>query len=238
MNEANLLASSHHSDPLIVSVGCGRLFTAPLTYTSVFRRYIKVFEETLDAEKQHDFTRMPMSGRAENLVRLNPRLDMDEVSLDEQSSMSTLKNSVQAMLNSISSSAQLFSGDCEAAARRLIASLFYFELGYKLRKGEEEGQVLQTGIVKIQLTEEEFRALKGKYPEVRVRIKDLEIDVSDLMEVEILHPSSTELFKVELVHPSWVQQISGSPFTIGQLREAQSDYLPIALCDGRKRKRG
>jgi hypothetical protein len=49
---------------------------------------------------------------------------------------------------------------------------------------------------------------------------------------------STESFRIELLHPSWVQQISGSPFTIAQLREAQSDYLPVVFGERRKRKRG
>lgn len=202
---------------------------------SVFRRCLKVFEETLDAERQHEMVRMLTTERSE--VRLNPRLDMREVSLDEQSSMSLLDSSVQAMLNSSSSSARLFSAECEATARRLIASLFYFELGYKMRKGGKQGRILQTGIIKTRLTEDEFKAFKEGYPDVRFRMGDLVVDASVVTEVEILNPSSDEPFEVELIHPSWAQQISGSPFTIAQLRETQRDYLPVVFCDGRKRKR-
>jgi hypothetical protein len=205
---------------------------------SVFRRYIKVLEETLNAGRQHDIVKMLFTGRAENLVRLNPRLEMDEVSLDEQSSMISLENSVQTILDSDSSSAKLFSVECEIAARRLIASLFYFELGYKQRKGDKQGDFLQMGIIKTHLTGEEFAAFRKTYPEMRFKVKDLEVEVSIATEVEILNPVSTESFRIELLHPSWVQQISGSPFTIAQLREAQSDYLPVVFGERRKRKRG
>ena len=122
--------------------------------------------------------------------------------------------------------------------KQLIASLFYFELGYKLRKGQKRDKVLQLGTIKTRLTEQEFEVFRKTYPEVRFRVKDLVVELSAAMEIEILQPVSTELFKIELVHPSWIQQISGSPFTIAQLREAQSDYLPVGLGEGRKRKRG
>lgn len=87
-SEANMLAPSQYNDPSVVSVGCGRFSTAPLTRMSVFRRYIKVLEESLSATRQHEVTKMQRHGRLENLLRLNPRLDMDEVLLNEQSSMS------------------------------------------------------------------------------------------------------------------------------------------------------
>jgi len=237
-SEANLLAPSQYNDPLVVSVGCGRFSTAPLTRMSVFRRYIKVFEESLSATRQHEVTKMQRHGRPENLLRLNPRLDMDEVLLNEQSSMSSLSKSVQAMLDSKSSSARLFTAECETVVKQLIASLFYFELGYKLRKGQKRDKVLQLGTIKTRLTEQEFKVFRETYPEVRFRVEDLVVELSAAMEIEILQPVSTELFKIELIHPSWTQQISGSPFTIAQLREAQSDYLPVGLSEGRKRKRG
>ena len=205
---------------------------------SVFRRYIKVFEEALNAGRQHDMTKMLRYGRTENLVRLNLKLDMDEVSLDAQSSMSSLGKSVQTILDSGSTSAKLFSTACESVARRLIASLFYFELGYKLRKGEKQEKALQVGTIKTHLTEQELEAFRDTYPDVRFRVKNLEVEVSVATEIEILHATSTESFKIELIHPCWVQQINESPFTIAQLREAQSDYLPVALDGRRKRKRG
>ena len=233
-----MLASSRNADSLIVSVGCGRLFTAPLSKMSVFRRYIKVFEETLDAERQHEMVAMLTSERSGSLVRLNPRLDMEEVSLDEQSSISSLDDAVQSMLISGSSAARMFSGECKAAARRLIASLFYFELGHKMVRREAADQNQQTGVIKTRLTKDEFTAFKQGYPEVKFRVKDLMFDTSISTEVKLWNPNGDTQFKVELVHPSWTQQISGSPFTIAQLREAQADYLPVVLRNGRKRKRG
>ncbi len=65
------------------------------------------------------------------LAATESKADMDVVLLDEQSSMSSLSNSVQAMLDSDSSTAKLFTAECKTAARKLIASLFYFELGCK-----------------------------------------------------------------------------------------------------------
>jgi hypothetical protein len=238
INEANLLASTLHHDPLVVSVGCGRLSTAPLTHLSVFRRYIKVFEETLNAGRQHDITSMLWNEDKRSVVRLNPRLNMDEVSLDEQSSMSALESSVQAVLHSDSGSAKPFSVKCETAARRLIASLFYFELGYKFKKAGEQGKVLEVGVIKTRLNDQELEAFRKSYPEMLLRVKDLEVEISASTEIEILHAIITESFKIELVHPSWAEQISGSPFTIAGLREMQSDYLPVVLSERRKRKRG
>jgi hypothetical protein len=238
INEANLLASTLHHDPLVVSVGCGRLSTAPLTHLSVFRRYIKVFEETLNAGRQHDITSMLWNEDKRSVVRLNPRLNMDEVSLDEQSSMSALESSVQAVLHSDSGSAKPFSVKCETAARRLIASLFYFELGYKFKKAGEQGKVLEVGVIKTRLKDQELEAFRKSYPEMLLRVKDLEVEISASTEIEILHAIITESFKIELVHPSWAEQISGSPFTIAGLREMQSDYLPVVLSERRKRKRG
>jgi hypothetical protein len=238
INEANLLASTAHHDPLVVSVGCGRLSTAPLTHLSVFRRYVKVFGETLNAGRQHDITAMLWNGDKRSVVRLNPRLNMDEVSLDEQSSMSALESSVQAILDSESGPPKPFSVKCEMAARRLIASLFYFELGYKFKKAGKQGKVLQVGVIKTRLSDQELEAFRESYPEMLLRVKDLEVEISAETEIEILHPILTESFKIELVNASWVQQISGSPFTIAGLREMQSDYLPVVLSERRKRKRG
>ncbi|KAG9512553.1 FabD/lysophospholipase-like protein, partial [Aureobasidium melanogenum] len=168
ISEANVLASSRNADSLIVSVGCGRLFTAPLSKIA----------------------------------------------------------------------AKMFSDECKAAARRLIASLFYFELGHKMVRREATDQNQQTGVIKTRLTKDEFKAFKQGYPEVKFRVKDLMFDTSISTEVKLWSSSRDTQFKVELVHPSWTQQISGSPFTIAQLREAQADYLPVVLRNGRKRKRG
>ncbi|KAH0359998.1 FabD/lysophospholipase-like protein, partial [Aureobasidium melanogenum] len=168
IGEANVLASSRNADSLIVSVGCGRLFTAPLSKIA----------------------------------------------------------------------ARMFSDECKAAARRLIASLFYFELGHKMMKRGPTDQNQQNGVIKTRLTEDEFKAFKQGYPEVKFRVKDLMFDISIWTEVKLWNPNRDTQFKVELVHPSWTQQISGSPFTVAQLLEAQADYLPVVLRNGRKRKRG
>jgi hypothetical protein len=83
--------------------------------------------------------------------------------------------------------------------RRLIASLFCFELGYKTRKGERRDKVLQVGIIKTHLTEQEFEGFGQTYPTVCFRVKDLEIQVSAATEVDILHQVSKAARSLERI---------------------------------------
>ncbi|TIA32885.1 hypothetical protein D6C78_07927 [Aureobasidium pullulans] len=234
-NEGNLLAGSNHSNGITVSVGCGRLYTAPLTQMSVFRRLIRAFDETLNAEKQHETVKLLTKGARGDLIRLNPKLDLNEVLLNDLSCLSSLRESFQEALNSGSNGSFLVGS--KTAARRLIASLFYFELDHKVRKGENQGETLQKGFIHTRLNEEELSVFRESFPKARFRIGKTEVEFTIPAEVEISYTSRTDMFGIELVERSWEAQISGSPFSVSGLLEAQYEYLPVGLSGRRKRRR-
>jgi hypothetical protein len=61
---------------------------------------------------------------------------------------------------------------CETVEKRLIALLFYFELAYKLKKGEKQGKGLRLGVIRTHLTEQEFEGCGKTYPTVYFRVED------------------------------------------------------------------
>lgn len=216
---------------MIVSAGCGqaRAYTIP-TKSFVWRLW-KVFNNKIDAERQHNDLVSSGNDQMDKLYRLNPVLDIDEVRLNDITS-------IPALQEAIASSLKLdvaFLGYVQQTSRVLIASLFYLQLRYQSR-GSAGGVILS------RLSPSQLRDFTDKYPCSSFIIAGKPYIFKIPRSIMLPSKRPEKSFEVELHIEDWSQPINGSPFTIEALKHAQRDYLPVVrhstkISNGSSRKR-
>ena len=111
----------------VISVGCGIFNTVQLPPKSMWWRLAWNFGEIIDCENRFQDFKAVMKRSKSQVTRLNPRIDMDEVKLDDTSAMQNLQLKLEECLKSLDVE-DSFRKALSSAAWQLVANLFYFEL--------------------------------------------------------------------------------------------------------------
>lgn len=229
--EAKVLYPQHTDKNVIVSVGCGKTKSLVLDNKSFLWRLWQNFSDKIDAEKQHEKMFLFVEKGTLSLHRLNPSLELNEVRLNDWPSIPALQAAILDTMRKDHS----FRHRLDETARVLLASLFYLELKASKRFDTRGFKVLQ-GVILSRLDSRELRGFKEKYKGVRLEVGGSTFPVTIPLSIDIPTLSEQESFQVRLMVGRWAQPISGSPFTVEQLRNAQRDFLPLVDMYTRKRK--
>ena len=189
------------------------------------------FSDKIDAEKQHEKMYLFVERGTLSLHRLNPSLELNEVRLNDWPSIPALQAAILDTMRKDHS----FRHKLDETARVLLASLFYLELKASKRFDTRGFKVLQ-GVILSRLDSRELRGFKEKYKGARLEVGGSTFPVTIPLSIDIPTLSEQESFQVRLMVGRWAQPISGSPFTVEQLRNAQRDFLPLVDMYTRKRK--
>lgn len=219
---------------IIVSTGCGQLKPYDIPAKSFIGRLWRVFNNKIDAERQHNDFVSAAYDQTGRLYRLNPILDIEEVSLNDIKSIPALQEAIASVLKLD----VMFLRYVQDTSRALIASLFYVDMGHR-------SSAKATVVISSRLNHLQLQKFREKYPcaSFSVASKVYVFKIPRL--IALPSRRADKSFEVELQIEDWSHPINGSPFTIGALSRAQRDY-PLALRQGipkvdkvvpRKRKR-
>lgn len=208
--EASKLFPANMAKLLVISVGCGRFKTTASRGRSTISRLKNSLMAAMDPENQHQqdalYRRSGLSGEItqEHLMRLNPDLDIEAVSLDDVKAVDSLKQSVERC----ASLGSPFSKMMELAAHQLVASLFYVDLSF-------DRKIL--GRIYARLGDEEEKNFFESYRNTKVKINDAYYRFESRLPL-CFSFTENEALSIELkLDDSWFH-INGSPYRLRNVR--------------------
>lgn len=216
---------------LTVSVGCGITEASAPGGTSFFWRLWQNFNNKIDAQKQHDNMLLMAETQDLNLYRLNPHLPIDEVRLNDFSSIAALQRAIRNVLETD----RQFQENIRYTSMMMIASLFYFELSEHKRSRRRTTKHM-SGTILSRLSTSEIDDFKNRYDRAKFHVNGQSFRFGIPTNIEVPVKGARELFQIELSIGNRSYPINGSPFSIERLKEAQQDFLPLINIYNRKRK--
>lgn len=199
---------------LHISVGCGEFRSSVLDIKSCLFRLRNTLYTLLDPERQYrnmfDTRSAPEQA---NMLRLNPGLDLEDISLDDISSITRLERNACNVLDHSSNFLMIV----QRAARRMVASLFYVTA---VHSSASDMRIEITS----RLRADEVIQLQKSYQNLHFRVEDQMIDFALPC---FIHGVWGAKIDICVCLDECYVPISGSPYTKSSLDVRHEYILPL-----------
>jgi hypothetical protein len=217
IEEAKIFWGSTDTQNLVVSVGCGITRERHNEGSGPLSCCTRSFFGNMSASKQNKELQLHSYG----IVRLDPALDTDVVSLDDFEAISRLQQSFSDVLHHDVAFVELL----EAAAFRLLSSFFYFEVSQPFLKPTSTEHSI-TGMIRPRIPSSSLQHLYKHeiFQSLFFMVDGKPVTFSMPKKVNVRVEDLDSPIEILLCDKSHRAKISGSPMSITDLLEAQNSF--------------
>jgi len=226
--EGAKLWSCRPDENFLVSVGCGDMRMISMGDNVVARLFKTLMYKTYPAKEEE--VRALWGDYSDSYIRLDPKLDIDDISLDDVKSMLSLLSRVRCIINDD----QTLQDSISKCAWQLLANTFFC---HAIQTSSHSDRLATSLTLCCRLGEDASKILE-KWPDARLLIDGSTsfADVSNLpCTVQLDSNPMTAAIDIELVSGKKRASISGFPRKLGSLPCTRPPSEP-EICIVRKRK--
>jgi hypothetical protein len=226
--EGAKLWSCRPDENFLVSVGCGDMRMMSMGDNVVARLFKTLMYKTYPAKEEE--VRALWGDYSDSYIRLDPKLDIDDISLDDVKSMLSLLSRVRCIIKDD----QTLQGNISKCAWQLLANTFFC---HDVQSSCHFNGLARSVTLCCRLGGDASKILE-KWPDARLLVNGLTspADVSNLpCTVQLDDNSMTAEIKIELVSGTKRASISGFPRKLGSL-PCTRPFSEPEICVVKKRK--